>query len=188
MSIRKKMIDSDGTYFITFTCKNWLPLFEIIDGYDRVYQWFDYLKAKGHFILGYVIMPNHVHSIIHFRNSKKPIELVVGDAKRLMAYAIIKWLRDNQKEDILRQLACQSDKTKYQVFEPSFDRKSCESDYFFWQKLNYIHENPCRRKIPLVERPEDYKHSSAAFYLGIESSRYPVTHYMTLSDLLEQDC
>jgi hypothetical protein len=31
-------------YFITITCFNWLPLFDIADSYDAVYKWFQYLK------------------------------------------------------------------------------------------------------------------------------------------------
>ena len=51
-------------FFITFTCCGWRPLFEISNAYDAVYAWFDYLKSKGHFVVGYVIMPNHVHVLI----------------------------------------------------------------------------------------------------------------------------
>ena len=43
----------DGTFFITFTCYDWLPLIDKTDGYDLMYQWFDHLKSKGHKINGY---------------------------------------------------------------------------------------------------------------------------------------
>jgi len=49
--------EAEGIYFITFTCHQWLPLFEIAKGYDTVYKWFDYLKSKDHNVKGYVIMP-----------------------------------------------------------------------------------------------------------------------------------
>ena len=48
----------EGPYFITFTCCQWLPLFEINYGYDTVYKWFAYLKSKNHFLEGYVIVPD----------------------------------------------------------------------------------------------------------------------------------
>ena len=44
----------DGTFFITFTCYDWLPLIDKTDGYDLMYKWFDHLKSKGHKINGYV--------------------------------------------------------------------------------------------------------------------------------------
>ena len=46
---------SEGTFFITFTCHNWMPLIELSDSYDLLYKWFDHLKGKGHKINGYVI-------------------------------------------------------------------------------------------------------------------------------------
>ncbi len=42
----------DGTFFIAFTCHNWLPLIDKTAGYDTVYNWFDHLKSKGHTING----------------------------------------------------------------------------------------------------------------------------------------
>jgi REP element-mobilizing transposase RayT len=88
MSTKRQIPDSDGVYFITFTCFKWLPLFEIINGYDIVYNWFDYLKGKGHYIIGYVIMPNHVHALIGF-SSKTAINSIVGNGKRFMAYILV---------------------------------------------------------------------------------------------------
>jgi hypothetical protein len=44
MAIRTKHKITDSTWFITFTCYNWLPLFEITQSYDLVYKW---LKLAG---------------------------------------------------------------------------------------------------------------------------------------------
>jgi len=73
------------SYFITFTCCEWLPLFEITNGYDVVYKWFDYLKSKNHFVKGYVIMPNHLHVLIDFYKSLKSINTIMSNGKRFMA-------------------------------------------------------------------------------------------------------
>jgi REP element-mobilizing transposase RayT len=72
MSVRRQIPEYDGIYFITITCSEWLHLFELSNGYEEVYKWFDHLKGKGHFIVGYVIMPNHIHALIAFRNSLSP--------------------------------------------------------------------------------------------------------------------
>ncbi|MFM7854986.1 MAG: hypothetical protein ACKO96_24440, partial [Flammeovirgaceae bacterium] len=64
MSVRRQITEKDGIFFITFTCARWLHLFEQAQAYDVVYKWFDYLKSKGHYVLGYVIMPNHVHALL----------------------------------------------------------------------------------------------------------------------------
>jgi hypothetical protein len=104
MSTKRQIPDNDGVYFITFTCFKWLPLFEIIKGYDIVYNWFDYLKSKGHYIIGYVIMPNHVRSLIGFSNSKTAINSIVGNGKRFMAYEIIKRMEEQNEVSLLEKL------------------------------------------------------------------------------------
>jgi putative transposase len=41
-------------------------LFELTNSYGLVYNWFNILKEDKIEIVGYVIMPNHVHSILYF--------------------------------------------------------------------------------------------------------------------------
>ena len=90
MTVRREITEYSGIYFITFTNSRWLRLFVIINGYDIVYKWYDYLKRKGHFIVGYVIMPNHVHSLIAFRNTQgQSINSIIGNGKRFMSYEIV---------------------------------------------------------------------------------------------------
>jgi len=62
MPVRKAITEKDGVYFITFTCTNRLPLFKICDAYNTVYNWFNRLKEQGHYIIGYAIMPSHIHA------------------------------------------------------------------------------------------------------------------------------
>ena len=38
------------------------------------------------------------------------------------------------------------------------------NDKVLQQKINYIHNNPLQRQWRLVEKPEDYKYSSAYYY------------------------
>jgi REP element-mobilizing transposase RayT len=89
MAVRRAISHKDGLYFITITCARWIHLIEITNGYDIVYNWFDYLKSKGHHINGYVIMPNHLHALIAFRNTGKSINTIIGHGKRFMAYELV---------------------------------------------------------------------------------------------------
>ncbi len=61
----------------------------------------------------------------------------------------------------------------HRVFEPSFDWKECRTNNFIVQKLNYIHNNPCKAEV--CKAPEDYVHSSAKFYSTGEQGHYKVT-------------
>jgi REP element-mobilizing transposase RayT len=132
MSVRKAIPEYDGIFFITFTCWKWLPLFQLSDGYNAVYKWFDFLKGQGHFITAYVIMPNHIHALIAFRNTQGvSINSIVGNGKRFIAYEIIKKLKELNKPEVLNELekaVKKKDKIKgklHEVFEPSFEWKDC---------------------------------------------------------------
>jgi REP element-mobilizing transposase RayT len=145
-------------YYITFTCYQWLPLFELVNGYNVVYNWFDYLKNTcGIKTTSYVIMPNHVHCILFFPDENYDLNKIVGNGKRFMAYEIIKRLKEKQSNSVLLQLKeglTEKDLKKNQlhkVFEGSFDAKPLYHRAFLLQKINYIHLNPVRGKWKLCE-------------------------------------
>ena len=189
MAVKHKIPYAEGIYFITFTCCRWLNLIEITNSYDLVYSWFDYLKQHQHLIIGYEIMPNHIHCIIALRLSDKNINKVIGDGKRFIAYEIIIRLKALGHIGILEQLEKDvngSDKKRgklHEVWEDSFDWKLCNSLEMIVQKLNYMHTNPCKGKWNLVDSPVDYPHGSARFYITGEQGVYSVTNYMELGDI-----
>ncbi|MEO7263926.1 MAG: hypothetical protein ABIW38_03390 [Ferruginibacter sp.] len=189
MPVRRSIKETDGVYFITITCARWLPLFNLTPGYDIVYNWFDNLKLNGHYIIGYVIMPDHLHAIIAFRNSGKSINTIVGNGKRFMAYELVKRLKKGNHQstlDQMRQWVNKTDKERYkihEVFEPSFDWKNCYGPLFLEQKLNYIHYNPCKTLPALALHPWDYLHSSATYYITGEQGIYEVLNLMQLHEI-----
>jgi len=189
MTVRNKIYYPDGVYFITFTCTQWSPLFAITNGYQAVYNWFDYLTMQRHYIVGYFIMPNHVHAIIAFGNTGKTINNIIGNGKRFMAYYLVDLLQKQSNTEILNQLAIMVNNTDKQnnkiqeEFEPSFDRNECRTIEFIQQKLLYIHLNPCKSDPRLAILPEDYIHSSAKYYYTSHQEIYTVTSYMDLQDI-----
>lgn len=190
MSVRREIPEYDGIYFITVTCSQWLHLFEIADGYEEVYKWFDHLKSKGHYIVGYVIMPNHIHALIGFSNTQGvSINSIIGEGKRFMSYGIVKRLKEKNENDLLARVSVQvndTDRRKgklHEIFEPSFDWKECRSDKFIDQKMDYIYANPCRGVWNLAKEEYEYKHSSAKYYATGEQGVYIVTNYAQLEDI-----
>lgn len=177
-------VTTTGIYFITFTCHRWLSLIEIVNGYDLVYKWFNILSARGHAITGYVIMPNHLHLLLHYVSGRQSLNTIVGNGKRFMAYDIIKRLENQKETRLLTKLGldvCAADKRrgkKHEVWKDSFDVKSCRTEKFVLQKLNYIHKNPCAGKWKLAASPIDYPHSSASFYISGKTGLYPVRDYL----------
>jgi REP element-mobilizing transposase RayT len=189
MSVKRAIVEKDGIYFITFTCKAWLPLFEIVNSYDTVYKWFDHLKANGHYITGYVILPNHLHVLIGFKALTQSINTIVSNGKRFIAYEIIKRLQEQKNDLILKTLSnavTDSDRKRgklHQVFESSFDAKECRREPFIRQKLSYMHNNPCKGVWNLAASPSEYLHSSALFYQTSKHSIYEIVNYKELHDL-----
>ncbi len=89
MPVKNEHIFDTGIYLVTFTNCNWIPLFQMGNGFDRVCNWFDSLSRSGHSVLGYVIMPNHVHVLIGYVSCKNSLNTVVGNGKRFMSYDIV---------------------------------------------------------------------------------------------------
>jgi len=189
MAVRKKIPYKSGIFSVTFTCARWIPLFEITNGYDFVYKFFNKIKSDGHFVKSYVIMPVHVHAILNFTYTEKSINRIPGDGKRFITYDFIKELTEANNLDLLEILAGFVNVTDrkngklHEAFEPSFDWKECYSDDFIGQKLDYIHMNPCVCDPQPAKNPTDYLHSSANFYLGGNVIVYPVEHIMNMKDI-----
>jgi REP element-mobilizing transposase RayT len=178
-----KPVTEPGIYFITFTCHQWQPLIELTNGYDLVYNWFTIMQNKDHTVTGYVVMPNHIHLLLHFTGGHSSLNTVVGNGKRFMAYHIVKRLEQNNQQSILHKLqesVENKDKTrgkKHEVWEDSFDVKECRTEAFILQKLTYIHNNPCSGKWKLADSTIDYTHSSALFYINGKHASYVVKDY-----------
>jgi REP element-mobilizing transposase RayT len=170
MSVKYKHSDTYSMYFCTFTCYQWMPLFEMTNSYDLVYKWFNYLQQeKISNVIAYVIMPNHLHCILYFANQGFDLNKIISNAKRFMAYDIVKRLQDMGRQDVLEKLSAGLTAReikkghKHRVFEESLDAKAIYSEKFLMQKLSYIHQNPVSGKWNLASRNIEYNHSTASF-------------------------
>jgi len=188
MSTRTTHDSEASLFYITFTCYQWLPLFQLCNGYDCVYKWFDYLKDKYNIkTTAYTIMPNHVHCILFFPVEDYNLNKIVSNGKRFIAYELIKRLGLQGLSKILLQLKeglTERDVAKGQKhkgFEDSFDAKPIYNRGFLLQKINYIHLNCVRGKWKLAEHWEDYEHSSARFYVKNKLDGFVPVHYEELS-------
>ena len=182
MSVHTK-ITRPGIYFITFTNHAWIPLLQLSDGYDLVYNWFTILKQKKNFVTGYVIMPNHLHLLAYYSGIRQSLNTIIGNGKRFMAYEIVNRLNEAKLDDILIKLGNDvkpKDRARgkiHEIWTDSFDVKECRTEKFILQKLNYIHNNPCSGKWRLASDPLHYPHSSASFYISGKAGIYNVTDY-----------
>ena len=189
MAVRVNREDKNGLFFITFTCTRWLALFELTNSYDLIYKWFAVLLKNKHQIIAFVIMPNHVHVIINFRENEKQIHTWISNGKRFMAYEIVARLKAQNQQSVLQVLSSDVNKTDlkkgklHQVFHDSFDAKKILTIDFLLQKLNYLHLNPVSKKWNLVKHFTDYEHSSAACYETMNFDKPFLTHYKDVETL-----
>ena len=186
MSTHIEHKNRNAFYYITITCFNWFSLFEITNLYDNIYNWFDVLKKRRILINVYVIMPNHMHTVVYCSGITKPINTILGTGKRFMAYEIVDRLKQQKNYALLEKMRINVSQLehikgyKHKVFESSMDIKEIESEKFMIQKVNYIHRNPVIGKRKLVDDYRLYDYSSAGFYEPVEGNiykGYAVTHY-----------
>ncbi|MCW3074363.1 MAG: hypothetical protein JWP69_1432 [Flaviaesturariibacter sp.] len=163
-------VNAPGIYFITFTCYRWLPVLQQTNSYDTVCHFFTVLQEKRHNVLGYVIMPNHVHFLLHYTGGSAPLNTLIGNGKRFIGYELVERLEkagDAATLGMLREGVVAAEKARnkqHQLWQGTFDVKECRTERFLLQKLIYMHNNPCQPHWQLCERPVEYRHSSAPFY------------------------
>ena len=177
MAVRNKTeFIANEIYYITFTILDWQYIFTSDKYCQLVYKWFDYTKSKyNNKIHGYVIMPNHIHALMRISDKSPKISVLIQNAKRFMAYAILDYLREDKKITLLKKFEIKPNKkkAKHKIFQPRYDSLLIQTQKIFLQKLNYIHNNPCQLKWGLASDPEDYKYSSTANYINC-SGNYEV--------------
>jgi REP element-mobilizing transposase RayT len=170
MATRVKDFIPERIYYITYTIYNWVRVFTDKKYFYLVYKWFDYMKNNyNNKIHGYVIMPNHLHLLLFISERSPNISKLIQNAKRFLAYDIVKYLKEDNRESLLKifsEVAEIEKSAKHKVFEDRFDSKEMINSALYREKLNYIHNNPCTSKWKLAERPEDYKYSSASNYIN----------------------
>jgi REP element-mobilizing transposase RayT len=136
-------------------------------------------KEKGLQLYGWCLMPSHLHLICSATSKDNPsinsesMSVFLRDFKKFTSKAIVKLVKEepeSSREWILQQFkdACKHLKREqqYKVWQDSNQAKIIFSNSFFYQKLNYIHNNPV--KDMLVEHPEDYMFSSARNYANLD--------------------
>ena len=101
MPVKYKRTDVYSMFFCTFTCYDWMALFYMTNSYDIVYKWFIILNEKKIEVVGYVIMPNHVHCILYFPETGFNLNNIVFNGKRFMAYEIINRLENANNTETL---------------------------------------------------------------------------------------
>lgn len=150
-------------YFHTATILHWYKLFEQNKYKDILIESLDYLvKANKIKVYGFVIMPNHVHLIWEMLDLNGK-EMPHASFMKYTSHQIQKELQISNS-DILSFFKVNTDTRIYQFWQRESLSILLYTPEVVYQKLNYIHNNPCQGMWMLAENPTLYKYSSANFY------------------------
>ena len=115
-------------------------------------------------------MTNHIHCIISAKEGYY-LENIVASFKKFTTFQTKKLLeKDNRKyiSVLIESSYAKKKDTSFQIWQRENYPETIESEKFFSQKLNYIHNNPVVKCY--VSKPEDWLYSSARNYLLNDNS------------------
>ncbi|MCP4569545.1 MAG: hypothetical protein GY841_18365 [FCB group bacterium] len=167
---RLKHFDNLGTArFVTFSCFHYHRL--LTDESAVIVFLSEVEKAREKYdlsILGYVIMPNHVHLVL---NPHSEIQLgpAVGRIKSQSGKKIIGLWKKSRPSKLVKLAVIRDDKPRYAFWQRRCYDHNCRTVEAVREKINYCHMNPV--KAGLVANPADWPWSSYNWYHGIKDSK-----------------
>ena len=97
------------------------------------------ISGKGNAVTGYVIMPNHLHLLLHYIGGSQSLNTIVGNGKRFMAYDIIERLECQGEDRLLSKLKSgvqpheRKRGKKHKVWESALMQKNAGLKNFFYR-------------------------------------------------------
>jgi len=148
-------------HFLTFSCFQRRPLLGTAGARNLFVKILGEVRVRHKFLLvGYVVMPEHVHLLI-----SEPKQVTPSKVLQILKQRVSRALRGKRRRGSKAQL-----RLSFPGPEPELRRFWQRRFYDFnvWstgkkkEKLEYIHANPVQRK--LVKHPRDWPWSSYSFY------------------------
>jgi REP element-mobilizing transposase RayT len=151
-------------YYLTSVAKDRLGVFRTDEVRELVCRALDEARRSGKFSLyAYVIMLDHVHIITDsVLKPSKTLQYVNG----IISRRLIDYLKNGGYETSLQKLetAIGRRRRRYALWDHHPDARLLLTEEMLMQRVKYTHLNPVRAS--LVERPEDYRWSSARIWAG----------------------
>ena len=160
-----KNIASGTTFFITGTITEWQPLLARPQARSILLQDLEFYRDKyGCSILAYVIMPEHYHLVIEFRQPED-LHGCLHYFQMHTANELSKWLRATASPEELAVYARHANgPAKLAVWQEQARAVGIVSERVLRTKIEYIHSNPVRRA--LAGEPNQWPWSSwRSYYL-----------------------
>ncbi|MFN6090271.1 MAG: REP-associated tyrosine transposase [Cyclobacteriaceae bacterium] len=171
---RNSFLDEE-CFFITTTCYKWYHLLEMEPCKITVSESINFLNTKYvAATLGYVIMPNHIHLILYFKNGNQ-LSNWMRDLKKFTSVMVRQQIEKSGNIELLERLRVPEKKQVFKVWQDRFDDVYLANKKILETKLNYIHTNPMQAHWSLATSPEKWPYSSAMFY---ELGKQPIVRVL----------
>jgi putative transposase len=167
----RKFDDNSYAHFITTNTYRNHPFFRDERLSQILLDELGFYSAKlGFALIGYVIMPDHVHLLLWWDSEEKPelgISNIVGRIKTMTSKRAKRYLFYGGVEYVDRLADVgQPIQRPFRLWQPGFYDFNIFSEEKLLEKLNYIHNNPV--SAGLVLSPDDYEWSSYRLYFSDE--------------------
>jgi putative transposase len=148
-------------HFLTFSCYRRLPLLNTVRARNLFVDALEKIRERHRFlVVGYVVMPDHVHLLISEPATGTP-SMVLQALKQRVSRDLRKPERRVSAEQ-LRFASIRGDGDLQRFWQPRFYDFNVHSAKKRMEKLDYMHANPVKRG--LVKNPAAWVWSSWSFY------------------------
>jgi len=150
--------------FVTFCCYHRFQLLNDADARYSLTRQLERIRSEYSVKLyGYVIMPEHVHLVVHPPDGVT-LGPILGQLKAYTSREVLSRLRVRNSPVLARLRMVRSGKEHYTFWQRRCYDHNCRSLATVKEKIGYCHKNPIVRG--LVKRPGDWKWSSYNYYHG----------------------
>jgi putative transposase len=167
----KRIYGRGHLHFLTFSCYKRLPLLGTVRARNLFVKVLGEIRERYEFLLvGYVVMPEHVHLLIG-----EPKEGTPSTVLQMLKQRVSRKMRKNERhasEAELRLLFSQGGDALPQFWQSRFYDFNVYSERKKKEKLEYMHANPVQRG--LVKNPGAWVWSSFLFYEKGETGLVPI--------------
>jgi len=160
-----KDFEKEHLFFVTSTIIKWVPIFQDVIYADIILDSLNFITRNEWVnIYAFVLMPDHLHLILKLLGENR-MEKVNQNFHKFTANRIIKVMKGADPHLLSKFMVKRKDRL-YQIWKRDTNFKNIYSAKFLLQKAEYIHNNPIQPEWRLVDCPEDYPYSIAAYYLS----------------------
>ncbi|MFZ2447324.1 MAG: hypothetical protein WAW37_13280 [Syntrophobacteraceae bacterium] len=156
-----------AVYFVTYSVVDWLPVFVSEAACRFITDSLDYChEHKSLRINSYVIMPTHMHAIVFDENfNPERLRRSLEDFRKFTGRSLSDFCAQHMPPCFNGALRAASTVDRNRRFwQPSRHPEGIQTEKFWKQKLNYLHDNPCRKG--LVMAAHHWRFSSAGYYIS----------------------